>query len=162
MRIDLTDDENALYKKAQNLEKDYEDSSKAIAKLFKQLKERDAIPKGRLNWFVNPEWNIGTKKSRKELCTPRNGKILEQPQFFKHLQYFIEGPDLPQEILDSAIEFRRDNNFDDEWCQTILTKLKQLKPSRFERKRLAEEVFKLCSEFSIGIYEAKDLRQSIL
>jgi hypothetical protein len=165
MRIELTGHEQALYKKAQNIEHDYESGSEAMANLYSILKEKDAIPKERLNWFVNSEWNIGTKKSRLQIFES-NGtskeNITKHPHFLKHFQYFIEGADLPKKLLDYAYAKRTDTLFDDEWCKEVLFEVKQNKPIQSDRKKFAEEIFKLCADLNINIEEAKSLRQSIL
>lgn len=75
----------------------------AACELMKSLISRGAIPKIRVRWFVDSDYNIGGRgKSRKQVFE-RNGtrgeSIFRHPHFLKYLRYFIYGPDLPASVI---------------------------------------------------------------
>src|SRR5437773_7602245 len=73
-------------------------SCAAAGLLAKSLLARNAIPEARLRYFTDPELNIGSRKSRKQVFES-NGTVGEaiysHGNFLKYLRYFIFGPALP-------------------------------------------------------------------
>src|SRR5690606_17767870 len=74
-----------------------------VYSLTKELIEANAIPRIRIAYFVDPEYNVGGgKRSRKDIFE-RNGTsgddILKHPHFLKDFEYFVFGPDLPVSVL---------------------------------------------------------------
>ena len=74
-----------------------------LGELTESLLKRKVIPKHRLDYFTDPELNFGGRgKSRKDIFV-KNGTsgsdILRHPHFMPYLQYFINGPELPEETI---------------------------------------------------------------
>ncbi|AGA26028.1 hypothetical protein [Singulisphaera acidiphila] len=70
-----------------------------VGELAESLLTRRAVPQHRIDYFFEPELNIGGYgKSRKD-AFERNGvegfAILRDPGFMEILRYFIHGPELP-------------------------------------------------------------------
>jgi len=76
------------------------------------LLKRKAIPQIRVDYFVRPELNFGSGKSRKQVFED-NGtageNIYRHPHFLAYLWYFINGPKLPQSTIDGFIKILRDD-----------------------------------------------------
>ncbi len=73
-------------------------SCAAASRLAKSLLARSAIPEIRLAYFTDARFNIGSKRSRKEVFESNGTSgdaILEHPNFLKYLRYFVYGPNLP-------------------------------------------------------------------
>lgn len=86
--------------------KDYDERVECLEKLgqlAESLLDRKAIPKVRLDWFIEPKMNAGVRgKSRKQVFEKNgtSGKdILRHSRFMAHLRYFIDGPDLPEDTI---------------------------------------------------------------
>ena len=77
-------------------------SCDAAAKLAASLISRKAIPEVRLRWFNDPDLQLGTKMSRKQIFIKNAGVdgVLNHPHFLPYLKYFIFGPDLPADVID--------------------------------------------------------------
>jgi hypothetical protein len=110
--VDLTAEERTLYKSiqwegAEWLRWSDEKRLKMledVGQLAESLFERKAIEQVRLDYFVKPEMNIGGRgKSRKQVFES-NGTtgttILRHPHFIPYLWYFINGPRLPESVVD--------------------------------------------------------------
>jgi len=76
-----------------------------VCSLIKQLVEGNAIPRIRIEYFVDPEYNIGGRNKSRKNNFEKNGtsgdEIFKHPHFLKHFEYFVFGPDLPDSILSS-------------------------------------------------------------
>jgi hypothetical protein len=104
--IQLTEGERELFVQIRFRSNQHEKgcaSLMAMAALVESLLKRDAIPEVRLLYFTDPERNPGGRgKSRRDVFK-RNGtsgaKILEHPNFIKYFEYFVCGPNLPNEII---------------------------------------------------------------
>ncbi len=134
--------------------KDYEgrvDSLEKMGQLAESLLKRKAIPRVRVEWFVDPKINAGGYgKSRKQVFE-KNGtsgkEIFRHPHFMEYLRYFIYGPDLPKQTISGFCKIIEDE------AGTSGMVLKQIKA--FVRKEVregltpghaAEEFFKLAHE----------------
>ncbi len=71
--------------------------------LMNSLLKRSAIPAQRLRYFTDPELNIGSSVSRRQIFE-RNGTmgtaIFEHAHFLPYFRYFLFGPDLPATVID--------------------------------------------------------------
>lgn len=111
-KVEMTDDELALFNsiiwdEEELIKREYEERIEQLEKigqLATSLLERGAIPEVRLQYFLDPEMNIGGRgKSRKdvfEMNGTRGNDILSHPHFIKYLKYFIHGPGLPNSIIE--------------------------------------------------------------
>lgn len=172
-QVELTADEQELYNSiCWNLavlsNQSYEHRKAvftAMGKLARLLLDRRAIPKVRIDYFTDPEFNIGGHgKSRKQIFE-KNGKrgqaFLEHPDFMKHLRYFIHGPDLPP---DTVREFCRIIDEDHGTSGMVLDQLKafvrkEVREKRMEPSEAAEEFFKLAHEVG-QTFEAETIRSA--
>lgn len=105
--IDLTNHELELFSSINfnwNGHDELRSSLEPMKLLAASLLERGAIPEIRIAYFTDPDFHPGGRgKSRKEVFE-RNGtsgdEILAHPNFLKHLEYFICGPDLPAAAIE--------------------------------------------------------------
>jgi len=71
--------------------------------LSESLLKRRAIPELRVLYFTDSERNPGGRGKSRQQIFENNGtagaEILAHPNFWKFLQYFIYGPDLPSSVL---------------------------------------------------------------
>lgn len=151
-----------------------EDYEKRIGKLgragllARSLLERDAIPKARLNYFFEPEYNLGNpKKSIKETFESNgtNGEeILTHPHFLKYLKYFIYGADLPQLLQSELGSLKEEHPYDDEFIEeaALILKTHFKAVGSNHRKKFADEVFKLCLDLDVDLAYAKNLRDRVM
>ena len=80
----------------------YAENGKNVVALMELLRKRKAIPKHRLQWFTDPECNIGGHGKSYLEAFERNmqgGDVRMHGGFLKHLHYFIYGPDLPEAVM---------------------------------------------------------------
>jgi hypothetical protein len=112
-RIQLTDEEKKLISEINlypNIDSsDFYDTANSngmkILNLFTILQKRKAIPAHRMAYFLDAKFNIGTKKSRKEVFESNGchgNDILKDAHFCKYFAYFIDGPNLPQATIDAC------------------------------------------------------------
>src|SRR6185369_17528680 len=74
----------------------------AMASLVTSLRERDAIPEVRMRVFNDPRFAEFGSKSPLEVFESngtRGNDILRHGHFVEWIHYFVNGPDLPQEII---------------------------------------------------------------
>lgn len=127
---------------------------------------RGVVPDARIAYFTDPDFNPGGRgKARKDVFE-KNGtsgeEILSHPNFLKHLEYFICGPDLPQ----SAIR-----KFKSESCSGRLTggDITDLTPfarscvreNGLDPHRAGEEFYKLAVECGAMPSFAEIVRRSV-
>lgn len=139
----------------------------AVAKLFKSLKQRNAIPAGRIKYFTDAMCNpAGRGKSRQGIFE-KNGKtgddIFYDGNFLRHFSYFIFGPDLPDPVLKG---FRKEvddygpiTSGDPEllgnWAK-LATRTHHLEPGR-----ASEEFYKLAIECGLSPGYAATIRDRV-
>jgi len=156
MKITLTKKEQEFWELA--LEKNltsytHEKQKKEVLlsreELMKSLLGRNVIPQIRRNYFTEPRYNLSnTKKSRadnfKNQPTP-----FQNPHFYKYLKYFIEGPCIPNELLNSINVIRAKHPYDpsDSLDEVKKAVRNYLKNDPANKSILAEELYKLYLEF---------------
>lgn len=143
------------------------ESLQAAKTLALSLLERDAIPEMRWAYFTEANYNIGSKWSRLEIFA-KNGtsgeKILEHPHFLKYLRYFLFGPEL---LPDTVAGFLKIVEADAGTSGEVLDQLRayarrQVRELRADRRRLAEEFYKLALEYEETEYIARSIRDAAL
>lgn len=71
--------------------------------LMNSLLSRNAIPEVRMDYFTNPEFNVGGHGSSRMAIFERNGtrgdEIFKHPHFLQYLSYFIYGACLPDRFI---------------------------------------------------------------
>lgn len=168
--IALTDEERALFLSIRFEWKSYDELSSSLEpmkKLAERLLERSVVPKIRLSYFNDPDFNPGGRGKSRAQVFERNGtlgdEILVSPGFLKYLEYFICGPDLPV----SAIE-RFKNEADGSGYLTggdinDLTPFARscVRTYGLEPHRAADEFFKLAIECGAMPWAAESVRSSV-
>jgi hypothetical protein len=131
------------------------------------LLRRKAIPSIRVDYFTDPDLNIGQRRSRQQIFES-NGtageEIFSHPAFFPYLQYFVEGPDLPQATIGRFAEAVRACGMVTSGDQEGLQRLARDEVRRrgLERKAAAEEFFKLALELDLDPWDARGIRDSVM
>lgn len=145
----------------------YKETSAVAVALTRSLLQRKAVPQIRVRYFTDPDLNIGSTRSRKEVFE-KNGTqgedILRHVHFLPHLRYFIFGPDLPEPVIQGF----RDILIDD--CGTsgeVRDQLRQfarhsVRRFSLNRKDAAEEFYKLALECGLVEWEAGSVRDAAL
>ncbi len=137
-------------------------SCDAAKPLALSLIRRDAIPAIRWTYFVNPEYNVGSKRSRLEIFES-NGtsgeEILEHGHFLEYLDYFIHGPKLPVSVSDGFCDLI---NRDCDRSQLRTYARNQIRAHRLDRRGAAEEFYKLALECELTEWDARSVREAAL
>lgn len=116
-KIELTEEEERFLEKinfdptvfSAEYENILRSSCVAAAALAESIFSRKAVPEIRIRYFIDPELNIGTKKSREQIFEQngtRGKAIIEHPHFLKYLQYFIFGPQLPESVKEEFVRVK--------------------------------------------------------
>ena len=174
--IELTDEEKALVKDIDlrvshrnHPERNaaYEENKRPILALLESLSKRNAIPKERINYWTDPDYNKGRHNVSKKGVFERNGctgqEIYTHPHFIPYLRYFLFGADLPDAVI---TEFEEKVGNPD-WvtssdivpigkCARALTRQHSL-----DRDHAAEEFFKLCLDMGLGRGTANSVMRSV-
>lgn len=121
-KVQLTPEERSLLEqitfepRRTELKDQYEEvvrrSCLAAAALAESVLERQAIPKIRFEYFTEPKYNIGSRKSREQIFEENRttGRaILEHPHFLQYLKYFIFGPALPESTIEQFCQIVLDD-----------------------------------------------------
>lgn len=141
-------------------------SCKAAAPLANLLLTREAIPDIRIRFFTDPEFNIGTEKSRLQVFESdgvTGYTIFRDPRFLDHLHYFIYGPNLPDQVMaefcNLAYPYEYISGGDVEDLRELarsLTREHNLIP-----RDAACEFFKLALECKMDVYSARSIRDAV-
>ena len=175
--IDLTENEQALVDKIdlrlrhaswEEGHAAYNNNKKPICDLLKSLSKRNGIPRERLNYWNDPNYQSGRIKASHKGLFERNGctgeDIYEHPHFIKHLRYFLFGPDLPEEVM-AAFENEAPNP---KWVTSgdivPIGKLARrlVRERGLEKHHAAEEFFKLGLDLGYGLSTASRLKRAIM
>ncbi|WP_057091931.1 hypothetical protein KV708_08565 [Comamonas thiooxydans] len=168
--IELTEGELLLLKEIKFNARSHDELRALIgpmASLATSLLDREAIPEVRLLYFTEAERHpSGRGKSRQDVFEA-NGtvgdEILSHPHFLKYLEYFIFGPALPQQTIESfkdAAQFGEHLSRSD--MSDLLPTAKQMvKSQRLDPNIAAEEFHKLALECGALPSTASSLRDSI-
>lgn len=172
-QIKLTDDEKDLYVYLKNFtepsKKNYQEKQKRRDKaleLTNSLINRNAIPKIRLEYFCDPKYYINSSKSRKKEFEDNETKgedIFRHYHFQEILFYFIDGPELPSEIIDGFNRIYEDSEPITSGDIVVFGKFarEQTKAHNLNHSNSAEEFYKLSLEFEFEEYEARFIRDYV-
>jgi hypothetical protein len=137
-------------------------SCMAAAELTESILSRKAIPEIRWRYFTDPELNIGTKKSRKQIFE-QNGThgraIIEHPHFLKYLQYFIFGPQLPDAVIKEF--WQQASSWDMELGDLNKFSRNVIRQYELVPRQACEEFYKLALECGLVEYKARIVRDSV-
>lgn len=136
--------------------------------LVRSIQGRNAIPAHRWDWFVEPEYNVGGHGSSHRDIFEKNGTrgndIARHAHFLPFLHYFIYGPDLPAAVID-AFQAKVDE------CGMVTsgdviplgkTARQLTKNAGLNRKKAAEEFFKLALELDLGEGTGLSVRTQVM
>lgn len=117
-------------------------------KLIKSLLERKAIPEVRLDYFTKPEYNLHNPNRSRWDSFKNLEKPSQHPPFYKHLKYFIEGPCIPNQLLNTINQIRAKHPYypSDSLDEVKNTVRIYLKSNPEEKQNLAKELYKLYIE----------------
>ncbi len=174
-KITLTEPEKKLYEEinlnldssfsSPNSQEKLSKATNASRQLTISLMNRNVIPKIRLRYLNDPEYNVGSLKSRIEIFESngtRGEEIYGHGNFLKHLKYLIDGPDLPLSVIS---QFQKIINDDKGTSGELQDEVRKFTRSTCRKlnmtpKQAAEEFYKLALEceldesFSLSIRKA--------
>ena len=135
--------------------------------LAKSLLSRGAIPDIRISYFMDPEYNIHGKRSRKEVFEKngtRGDAILGHPHFLPYLRYFIHGPNLPMSVIEKFCAAVKSDPFEGTELLENLRRLARqaVRKHGLERRDAAEEFYKLSLELGLPDWEARNVRDAVM
>lgn len=135
-------------------------SCKAAKPLALSLMKRKAIPEIRLAYFTDARYNVGSKRSRKEIfegngCTGED--ILEHGTFLKYLNYFIKGPDLPAATIERFCALL---NEDRDRQEVRAFARAEVRARGLDPREASEEFYKLALECACDEGYARSIRDA--
>lgn len=131
------------------------------------LLERKAIPKQRLRYFTDPDYNPGGRGSSRQDVFERNGPsgdaLLRHPHFLRFLRYFIHGADLPSPIVTVFAKAVEDCGpiTSGDIAPLSATARQLARAHGLDPKRAAEEFYKFCLDLDLGSGDAASIRSSV-
>ncbi len=135
-------------------------SCSAAKPLALSLMKRKAIPDIRLAYFTDPQYNVGSKRSHKEIFE-NNGcsgdDILEHGAFLKYLNYFIHGPDLPRPTIEGFCELL---DCDRDRHEVRAYARAQVRARGLDPREASEEFYKLALECDCDEGYARSIRDA--
>lgn len=143
-----------------------ERKSKASGRLMQSLLDRSAIPKSRIKYFTQPEYNLPTSRRSHQQVFEHNGKsgsrIFEDPAFLKYLKYFIYGADLPWELKVDLQAAKSNAYYENEFVDDACLLVERYRPSiTLEDQVLAEEIFKYTLDIGVELSACKHLWEKV-
>lgn len=142
---------------------------RACRSLTESLLERGGVPRHRVEYFINPEYNLGRgNKSRKyyfEEGLRGGGDIFDHQDFLKYLDYFINGSKLSSDFKEKIQEVQDkcsyDSDFPDESYRMIKYHFDQ-NVENMHKKDFANEVFKLCLDMGFSLYISSRVQDKVM
>lgn len=170
--IELTEAEKALFAQLtfdfDELDEPgrYKQNGDAVCALIDSLMKRNGIPAHRVNWFTDPDYNIGGHgKSRMQVFEGngcRGEAILRHAHFLAHLRYFICGPELPNGVADT---FRKAVEDCGHVTSSDVLPLGKLARDLARKHRLkssdADEFYKLALDCGLNTNYARHIRDDV-
>ncbi|TAJ14054.1 hypothetical protein DMA11_06790 [Marinilabiliaceae bacterium JC017] len=173
-KIELTHVEQEQYDLAFkfNPKKDYEENQNsldALQALTESIIAREAIPKNRLKYFIDREYQHGrTKMTRKEVFESngtKGKKMFRHPHFIKYVDYFINGAKISLNVYEVAKSIADSQSFQDEAIQKIYDYLKSsglIPKEKNSKNKFADEIFKLAVDLGFDSDYCKFIRTKIM
>lgn len=135
-------------------------SCDAAKPLALSLLKRKAIPEIRWAYFTDPEYNVGSKRSRLAVFEG-NGchgeDILGHGTFLKYLRYFIHGPDLPESTITGFCELI---NRDRDRQELRAYARAEVRTRGLDAREASEEFYKLALECDLDEAYARSIRDA--
>lgn len=169
--VELTDDETKLYElllpDSPDTSTEWTPIADAMEALFKSLIERNAIPKMRLHIFDDPKYAETRNKSPKQIFEA-NGtsgyRIYRHQHFIEYLHYFINGPDLPADVINGFCKILND---DAGTSGMILDQLRRfvrscIREHGLDRRSAASNFYKLAIELGMNRNLSRSIRTAAM
>lgn len=173
-QIALTDSEKTLLEQialapqfgVQEYEAAVRNGSLACA-LMHSLIARDAIPEPRARYFSDPDYKAGKVKGSRRDMFERNGnhgdEVYRHPNFIKYLLYFINGADLPAQLIKT---FRSEIESLDGPSSSDLEPLRKMSRQLVRQHRLqpyeaSGEFYKLALDCGLSLHFSDSIRRTI-
>jgi hypothetical protein len=147
-------------------QEEYAIASTAAASLMRSLLKRKVIPKIRIRYFFDADFNTRSRKSHKEIFE-MNGTsgedIYKHPHFWPFLHYFIFGPDLPKEIKEAFLQIIGSEEYISGSDMAGLRKFVRSQTRKYGLypKEVSEEFYKLALECGIENNLARMIRDAV-
>ncbi len=171
MQIELTDEEKAwiaeiVFVPDNPHEQWHTERNQELASLLTHsIFRRDAVPKHRKLWFIDPVLNPGGRgKSRKDAFQGSSDpeRMIRHPHFLRYLHYFIFGPKLPQPLMAEFDRAVRDCGMVTSGdVDPLCRKARELARRHGLDKRSADEFYKLALE-TMGPHYAGSIRDAVM
>lgn len=168
--IELTEQEKELFSQVHFHSTRHEDIRASImpmVALSESLLKRKAIPEVRLLYFTDPERNPGGRGKSRQDIFEKNGtsgsKILAHPNFMRHLEYFVCGPNLPSAVLGEFKEAARFSGYltGGDISDLIPKARAVVRSSQLEPHDAADEFHKLALECGAAPFSAESIRSAV-
>jgi len=173
LEIELMPNELDLYKQIPFSKKGVELTDEEIIKgseasvlLVDSLLKRQAIPEVRLQYFINPLYNIHSKRSHKDIFE-MNGThgedIVRHPHFWPYLYYWIHGPDLPKKTKQEFITLVRKEEYISGSDIPVFRDFVRTETRKYglKPKEASEEFYRLALECGIVEHLARMIRDYV-
>jgi len=173
LEIELMPNELDLYKQIpfskKGVELTHEEiikGSEASALLVDSLFKRKAIPEVRLQYFINPLYNIHSKRSHKgifEMNGTHGKEIFQHPHFWPYLHYWIHGPDLPEKTKREFMTLVGKEEYISGSDMPVFRDFVRAETRKYglEPKEASEEFYKLALECGIVEHLARMIRDYV-
>jgi hypothetical protein len=146
---------------------DLRSSLEPMAELAARLLARKAVPEARIAYFTDPDFNPGGRgKSRKDIFQ-KNGtsgdEVLRHPNFLKHFEYFVFGPNLPSTVIEKFKSEASGSGYLTGGDINDLTPYARsfVRTHRLDPRDAAEEFYKLAVECGAMPVYAEAMRASV-
>lgn len=140
----------------------------AMAELMRSLLQRNAIPEPRKKYFTDPTYNVGGHGLSRLQVFEKNGTrgdaIFQHGNFVKYLRYFLFGPDLPTDAIESFQRKVADcgEPFTSGDSLTVADFARQLtRAHRLNPGQAAEEFYKLALDCGLDADDARTIRDTV-
>ncbi|MGV8137038.1 MAG: hypothetical protein AB2L20_17640 [Mangrovibacterium sp.] len=173
-KIELTEKEQEQFDLALkcSTDSDYEEnqtSLDSLQALTESIIAREAIPKNRLKYFIDRDFQTGSSKmSRKEVFESKGTKgkkIFRHPGFIKYVDYFINGAKVPPNVYEVAKSIIDSHSYQDEAIQKLYDYLKYgrlIPKDKNSKNKFADEIFKLAVDLGFDSGNCKFIRTKIM
>ena len=139
---------------------------KASGRLMLSLLDRNVIPKVRIKYFTQPEYNVLNSRKSRQQVFEHNGRvgtgIFEGPAFLKYLKYFICGAELPWDLKVDLQAAKSNAYYETEFLDEACTVVSRHRGSgAADHDQFAEELFKHALDMGVELAISKRLWEII-
>ena len=130
------------------------------------LLQREAIPEIRVRFFIDPEFNIGAKKSRLQVFESdgiTDHAVFSNLRFLEYLHYFIYGPKLSEQVINefSNIAYPYEYISGGEIKDLRELVISLVYEYKLNPRDVACEFFKLALECGMDVYFAQSIKNTV-